>query len=132
VRSETGNPIAANPRTIAAATSQIVEPWTAASRSTPTPPACRRSPSTAAASGFHNAADLPSVVDPGVLTREAAGYRGSVDAITAQPAGAVRAANSAAAPYAVGFSADSRAPVNPVFGAAGVGGQPVMSGPGLW
>ena len=52
---------------------------------------------------FHTAADVPSVVDPGILTREAAGYRGSVDAITAQPAGAVRAANSAAAAYAAGF-----------------------------
>jgi hypothetical protein len=82
---------------------------------------------------FHTAADVPSVVDPGILTRLAAGYRGSVDAIIAQPAGAVRTANSAAAAYAAGFSADSRAPVNPVFGAAGVGGPPpVVIGPGLW
>ena len=82
---------------------------------------------------FHTAADLPSVVDPGILTRLAAGYRASIDAILAQPAGAVRAANTAADTYAAGFSADSRAPVNPVFGAAGVGGPPpTVAGPGPW
>ncbi len=82
---------------------------------------------------FHTAADLPGVVDPGVLTRLADGYRGSVDALTAQPAGAVRAANSAAAGYAVGFDPNSRAPGNPVFDDGGFGGPPpVVVGPGLW
>jgi hypothetical protein len=84
---------------------------------------------------FHTAADLPSVVDPGILTRFAAGYRGSVDAILAQPAGAVRTANSAAAGYAAAAPglADSRAPVNPVLGTEGVGGPPPqVAGPGPW
>jgi hypothetical protein len=84
---------------------------------------------------FHTAADLPSVVDPGILTRLAAGYRGSVDAILAQPAGAVRADNAAAAGFASASPglADSRAPVNPVFGAEGVGGPPPqVAGPGPW
>ena len=34
---------------------------------------------------FHTAADVPSVVDPGILTRIAAGYRGAIDSIVAQP-----------------------------------------------
>lgn len=82
---------------------------------------------------FHTAADLPGVVDPGILTRLAAGYLGSIDAILAQPPGAVRAANTEAETDATGFSADSRAPVNPVFGAEGVGGPPpTVAGPGPW
>jgi hypothetical protein len=82
---------------------------------------------------FHTAADLPGVVDPGIITRLAAGYRGSIDAILAQPAGSVRAANTAAAGFASTFSADSRAPVNPVLGANGVGGPPpTVAGPGPW
>jgi hypothetical protein len=84
---------------------------------------------------FHTAADLPSVVDPGILSRLAAGYEGSVDAILAQPAGAIKAANATAAGYAAAQPglADSRAPVNPVFGAEGVGGPPPQpAGPGPW
>ena len=84
---------------------------------------------------FHTAADVPSVVDPGILTRLAAGYRGAVDSILAQPAGAVRAANTEAASLAAASPglADSRAPVNPVFGAEGVGGPPPeVAGPGPW
>jgi hypothetical protein len=82
---------------------------------------------------FHTAADVPSVVDPGILTRLAAGYRGAIDAILGQPAGSVRAANAAAVGYASGFSADSRAPGNPVFGASGVGGPPpAVAGRGPW
>jgi hypothetical protein len=84
---------------------------------------------------FHTAADVPSVVDPGILTRLAAGYEGSVDSILTQPAGAVRTANAEAAGYAAAQPglADSRAPVNPVFGAEGVGGPPPqVAGPGPW
>jgi hypothetical protein len=84
---------------------------------------------------FHTAADVPSVVDPGILTRLAAGYLGSVDSILAQPAGAVRTANAVAAGYAAAQPglADSRAPVNPVFRAEGVGGPPPQpAGPGPW
>jgi hypothetical protein len=84
---------------------------------------------------FHTAADVPSVVDPGILTRLAAGYKGSVDAILAQPAGAVKAANAAAEAFAAGSPglADTRAPSNPVLGTEGVGGPPPqVSGPGPW
>jgi hypothetical protein len=84
---------------------------------------------------FHTAADLPSVVDPGILTRLAAGFEGSVDAILAQPAGAILGANTEAAADAAAQPglADSRAPVNPVFGAEGVGGPPpTPAGPGPW
>jgi hypothetical protein len=84
---------------------------------------------------FHTAADVPSVVDPGILTRLAAGYRGAVDSILAQPAGAIRAANTEAASLAAASPglADSRAPANPVFGPAGIGGPPpVPAGPGPW
>ncbi|HVX31827.1 MAG TPA: hypothetical protein VHA80_01705 [Solirubrobacterales bacterium] len=84
---------------------------------------------------FHTAADLPSVVDPGILTRIAAAYRGAVDSILAQPAGAIRAANGEAASFAAAQPglADSRAPINPVLGAAGVGGPPPQPvGPGPW
>jgi hypothetical protein len=84
---------------------------------------------------FHTAADVPSVVDPGILTRLAAGFEGSVDAILAQPAGAILGANTEAAADAAAQPglADSRAPVNPVFGAEGVGGPPpTTAGPGPW
>jgi PA domain len=84
---------------------------------------------------FHTAADLPSIVDPGILSREAAGYLGATDAIINEPAGAIKAANTAAEGYAAAAPglADSRAPVNPEFGAAGVGGTPPqVVGPGPW
>lgn len=84
---------------------------------------------------FHTAADVPSVVDPGILTRLAAGYEGSVDAILAQPAGAVKTANAAAETFAAASPglADSRAPSNPVLGTEGVGGPPPqVAGPGPW
>jgi hypothetical protein len=84
---------------------------------------------------FHTAADVPSVVDPGILTRIAAGYRGAIDSIVAQPPGAVRAANTEAANYAAAQPnlADTRAPINPVLGPAGVGGPgPEPIGPGPW
>jgi hypothetical protein len=75
------------------------------------------------------------VVDPGILTRLAAGYRGAVDSILAHPAGAIRAANAEASSLAAASPglADSRAPANPVFGPAGIGGPPpVPAGPGPW
>jgi hypothetical protein len=84
---------------------------------------------------FHTAADLPSVVDPGILTREAQGYLGSTNAIINEPAGAIKAANTAAEGYAAAAPslAESRAPVNPVLGANGVGGPPPqVAGPGPW
>jgi hypothetical protein len=84
---------------------------------------------------FHTAADTPSVVDPGILTRLAAGYLGSTEAILSQPAGAIKAANATAEADAAAQPglADSRAPVNPVFGAEGVGGPPPQpAGPGPW
>jgi hypothetical protein len=84
---------------------------------------------------FHTAADTPNVVSPDILTRLANGYLDSVDAILAQPAGAVKAANATAEADAAAEPglADSRAPVNPVFGAEGVGGPPPQpAGPGPW
>jgi hypothetical protein len=84
---------------------------------------------------FHTAADTPNVVSPDILTRLANGYLDSVDAILAQPAGAVKAANATAEADAAAQPglADSRAPVNPVFGTEGVGGPPpTPAGPGPW
>jgi hypothetical protein len=82
---------------------------------------------------FHTAADLPSVVAPEILTGLAQGFLGSVNAILAQPAGAVLAANTEAKADAVGYVADNHAPGNPEFGAAGFGGTGLTpAGPGLW
>src|ERR1700753_1463008 len=81
---------------------------------------------------FHTAADLPSVVAPEILTGLAQGFLGSVNAILAQPAGAVLAANTEAKADAVGYVADNHAPGNPEFGAAGFGGPGLRpAGPGL-
>lgn len=70
---------------------------------------------------FHTAADLPSVVDPGLLAREADGFRRAVDAITALPPGALRAANGQADAYGAAIDPNVPSPHNPVL-ADGVGG----------
>ena len=84
---------------------------------------------------FHTAADAPNVVSPDILTRLAAGYRG-LDRRDPRPAaGAILGANTEAAADAAADPglADSRAPVNPVFGTEGVGGPPPQpAGPGPW
>jgi PA domain len=82
---------------------------------------------------FHTAADLPSVVDPEMLAGLAQGFRGSIDAILGQPAGAVVAANAEAKADAATYVADNHAPGNAEFGAAGFGGTGLQpAGPGLW
>jgi hypothetical protein len=82
---------------------------------------------------FHTAADLPSVVAPEILTGLTQGFLGSVDAILAQPAGAVIGANTEAKNYAVGYVADNHSPGNAEFAAGGFGGTGLQpAGPGLW
>lgn len=82
---------------------------------------------------FHTAADLPSVVDPEMLAGLAHGFLGSVDAILAQPAGAVIGANGEAKAFAATYVADNHAPGNPEFGTSGFGGPGLQpAGPGLW
>ena len=82
---------------------------------------------------FHTAADLPSVVAPEILTGLTQGFLGSVDAILAQPAGAVIGANTEAKNYAVGYVADNHSPGNAEFAAGGFGGSGLQpAGPGLW
>jgi hypothetical protein len=82
---------------------------------------------------FHTAADLPSVVAPEILTGLTQGFLGSVDAILAQPAGAVIGANTEAKNYAVGYVADNHSPGNAEFAAGGFGGTGLTpAGPGLW
>jgi hypothetical protein len=82
---------------------------------------------------FHTAADLPSVVDPEMLAGLAQGFLGSVDAILAQPAGAVIGANAEAKAFAATYVADNHAPGNPEFGTSGFGGPGLQpAGPGLW
>jgi len=82
---------------------------------------------------FHTTADLPGVVAPAILTGLTQGFLGSVDAILAQPAGAVIGANTEAKADAVGYVADNHAPGNPEFGASGFGGPGLQpAGPGLW
>jgi hypothetical protein len=82
---------------------------------------------------FHTAADLPGVVDPEMLAGLTRGFLGSVDAILAQPAGAVVAANAEAKADAVGYVADNHAPGNAEFAGGGFGGTGLQpAGPGLW
>jgi hypothetical protein len=82
---------------------------------------------------FHTSADLPSVVAPEILTGLTQGFLGSVDAILAQPAGAVIGANAEAKADAVGYVADNHAPGNAEFGTSGFGGPGLQpAGPGLW
>lgn len=71
---------------------------------------------------FHTAADLPSTIDPTLLTEEAEGFRRTIDAITALPSGALKAANGQAETYGAAINPATRDPRNPALGAAGVGG----------
>jgi hypothetical protein len=71
---------------------------------------------------FHTAGDLPSVVDPELLAREADGFRRAIDSITALAPGALRAANGEADAYGAAIDPRDSSPENLVFGAAGVGG----------
>jgi hypothetical protein len=62
---------------------------------------------------FHTAADLPSVVAPEILTGLTQGFLGSVDAILAQPAGAVIGANTEAKPTRSATSPTTTRPGTP-------------------
>ncbi len=63
---------------------------------------------------FHTAGDLPDRVDPTLLGREVEGFRRSIDAITAMPAGALRAANGQAAAYGAAIDPDVGLPPSAV------------------
>jgi hypothetical protein len=71
---------------------------------------------------FHTTADLPDAVNPTLLAQETQGFRNVIDALAAEPAGAVQAANSEAAALGAQINPFTRDPNNPVLGAAGVGG----------
>lgn len=71
---------------------------------------------------FHTTADLPNAVDPSLLAEETDGFRNVIDALAAEPAGAVQAANGPAAALGAQIDPSTRDPNNPVLGAAGVGG----------
>ncbi len=71
---------------------------------------------------FHTTADLPNTVDPTLLAEETQGFRNVIDALAAEPAGAVKAANGSAAALGAQINPFTRDPNNPVLGAAGVGG----------
>jgi hypothetical protein len=80
---------------------------------------------------FHTAGDLPSTVDPSILTKDADAFRRTVDTITAIPAGRLKAENAKAAKLGTEIDAAARAPSNPTLGAPGgtlgakgVGGPP--------
>lgn len=78
---------------------------------------------------FHTTADLPNAVDPTLLAEEADGFRNVIDALAAEPAGAVEAANGEADALGAQINPFTRDPSNPVLGAAGVGGPepPIVS-----
>lgn len=81
---------------------------------------------------FHTAGDLPSVVSPTILAKDAEAFRRSVDTITAIPPGQLKAANTEAEMYAEAFNPDDHAPVNPTLLANRSGGPaatPVASCP---
>jgi hypothetical protein len=71
---------------------------------------------------FHTTADLPDAVDPTLLAEETHGFSNVIDALAAEPAGAVQAANGQAAALGAQVNPFTRDPNNPVLGAAGVGG----------
>jgi hypothetical protein len=71
---------------------------------------------------FHTTADLPNAVDPTLLAEETHEFSNVIDALAAEPAGAVQAANTQAASLGAQINPFTRDPNNPVLGAAGVGG----------
>ncbi len=78
---------------------------------------------------FHTTADLPSAVSPTLLAQETQGFRNVIDALAAEPAGAVQGANGQASALGAQINPFTRDPSNPVLGAAGVGGPepPIVS-----
>jgi hypothetical protein len=79
---------------------------------------------------FHTAGDLPSTVDPTILTKDADGFRRAVDTITAIPPGVLKAENHHAEELGAAVNAAEREPVNPTLGAGGVLGTGGEGGPG--
>jgi len=73
---------------------------------------------------FHTAGDLPSTVDPTILTKDADAFRRTVDTITEIPAGQLKAANTEAETYGEAINPDNRAPVNPTLLSNRSGGPP--------
>jgi len=78
---------------------------------------------------FHTAGDLPSTVDPTILTKDAGAFRRVVDTITAIPAGELKAQNNHAEELGAEVNAAEREPVNPTLGAGGVLGEGGEGGP---
>jgi hypothetical protein len=64
---------------------------------------------------FHTAGDLPSVVSPTILAKDADAFRRSIDTITAIPPGQMKAANAEAETYGKAINPDDRAPINPTL-----------------
>jgi hypothetical protein len=78
---------------------------------------------------FHTAGDLPSTVDPTILTKDADAFRRVVDTITAIPAGELKAQNKHAEELGAGVNAAEREPVNPTLGAGTILGKDGEGGP---
>ena len=78
---------------------------------------------------FHTAGDLPSVVDPTILTKDADAFRRAVDTISAIPPGQLKAANTEAETYGEAIDPDARAPVNPTLLSNRSGGPPATPVP---
>jgi hypothetical protein len=73
---------------------------------------------------FHTGGDLPSFVDPTILTKDADAFRRAVDTITAIPPGQLKAANTTAKSYGEAIDPDDRAPINPTLLSNRSGGPP--------
>jgi hypothetical protein len=73
---------------------------------------------------FHTAGDLPSVVDPTILAKDADAFRRAVDTISAIPSGQLKAANTTAETYGEAINPDDRAPINPTLLSNKSGGPP--------
>ena len=71
---------------------------------------------------FHTGGDLPGVVDPDLLAREADGFRRVVDSISALAPGELRGANGQADAFGAAVDPRDSSPENLVFGEDGVGG----------
>jgi hypothetical protein len=125
-------------------TQPILDDWTAAGIPTPeTPPhtasggeqtyAYAAGIPTVSFSGsslyFHTAGDVPSTIDPTILTKDADAFRRSIDTITALAPGALKAANTEAEMLGAGIDAAARAPLNATLGAGGTLGSGGVGGP---
>jgi hypothetical protein len=78
---------------------------------------------------FHTAGDLPTTVDPTILTKDADAFRRTIDTITAIAPGLLKAENAHAEQLGSEINAAEREPVNPTLGAGGVLGKGGEGGP---